>query len=222
MALTKATIKNLEAADIPFECLFNPTEYTAARTVNWNKKPANGRNIPFVEYTGGDNATMNLQLLFDCNEPRNIGGRQVHDVRFFIKKLEDYMKPTILAISGKTMRKRPPFLLFQWGDDYKFKAVLTSLSVRYTLFKESGEPVRATADISLLQVADEQQPGTNPTSRSEPGYKRRIVMPHDTLALIAYEEYGDSNQWRSIAGVNEIEDPMKLQAGQVLAIPPLR
>jgi nucleoid-associated protein YgaU len=46
------------------------------------------------------------------------------------------------------------------------------------------------------------------------------VRPRDTLAGIAYEEYGDPNRWRDIATTNEIDDPLGLRPGQILVIPP--
>ena len=112
-------------------------------------------------------------------------------------------------------------VIFQWGPNWSFKAAITSLSVRYTLFREDGTPVRATATVTFQEIDDNPQ-GQNPTSISrEPGRKRREVRPHDTLALIAYEEYGDATRWRVIAEENQIEDPLNLAPGTVLSIPPM-
>ena len=120
----------------------------------------------------------------------------------------------------KTKKARPPLCLFQWGGQWSFQAVVTSLSVRYTLFHENGIPVRATAKITLEEAEDAaEKKGTNPTSYAEPGRKRREVRPHDTLPLIAYEEYGDPAQWRRIAEDNHMDNPFALRPGQVLSIP---
>jgi len=100
---------------------------------------------------------------------------------------------------------------------------VTSLSVRYTLFREDGTPVRATATIALEEAQDDDDTtGTNPTSFGEGGRKRRIVRPDDTLATIAFEEYGDAGAWRTIAQDNELVDPLAIKPGQILSIPARR
>lgn len=219
MALTKATLKNLDKPGDPaFECLFNPTEYTNAVNVKWKPKNANGREIPSVEYTGGDNATIKAQLFFDANEPRRVQGREVSDVRYFVDKLMEFTKPLESTKNQKTKRARPPYLLLQWGRNFTWKGVVTSLSTRYTLFKESGEPVRCTVDIQMMQVPGDAR-GTNPTSFAEPGQRRRVIQPQDTLAVIAFQEYGDASRWRDIADANRLDDPLALRPGDVLAIP---
>ncbi len=42
---------------------------------------------------------------------------------------------------------------------------------------------------------------------------------HDTLPLIAYEEYGDPNKWRLIADANKLHDPTAIEEGDIIAIP---
>ena len=220
---TKAVITNWDKQSDKFECLFNPTEYSYSMTNNWTPKRANLREMSHLEYTGGDNSSMTLDLFFDTVEPRKMGGRTVMDVREYVKKLQEFMTPSVAVNGSQNRHKRPPYLLFQWGDQYSFKSVLKTMSVRYTLFSQTGEPIRCTASVTLLSVESDSevnQPGTNPTSFSEPGHKRREVMPQDTLALIAYQEYGNPGRWRHIAEANGIEDPQDLRPGQVLAIPP--
>lgn len=215
MGLTKASLQNLETKQ-KFDCLFNPTEYTIAKTNSWQAKPVIGKNVPQLDFTGGGSRTLTFQLFFDVSE------KQGGDVR---KHINEMWKLAMIDESKKnrsTQRSRPPLCLFQWGQHWSFQAVVASLTVRYTLFREDGTPVRATADVTFQEASDEaDQPGTNPTSHAEPGRRRRIVQPRDTLALIAFEEYGDSNRWRAIAEDNRLDDPLSLTPGQVLSIPTL-
>jgi len=46
------------------------------------------------------------------------------------------------------------------------------------------------------------------------------VSGQERLDEIAYRFYGDPSMWRLIARANKIADPLNLQAGQVLWIPP--
>ena len=45
------------------------------------------------------------------------------------------------------------------------------------------------------------------------------VRAGDTLAGIAYAEYGNPNLWRAVAELNNIDDPMRLRPGQRLMLP---
>jgi len=215
MGLTKASITNEDTKET-IRVLFNPTEYTIEKTNNWQVKPVVGRNVPKVDFTGGGPQKLSMDLFFDVFEQDGA------DVGNEVKKLQKltliHPKPT----NDKTKKSRPPRCTFTWGPNWSFTAVVMSLKVRYTLFREDGTPARATASIVFQEALDDtQQPKQNPTSGSlEPGRKRREVRPYDTLALIAYEEYGDSTEWRLIARENQIEDPLSLRPGQVLSIPP--
>lgn len=219
MKLEKLRIRNLRTGD-EFTCLFNPTEYSVAKTNQWKEKPVVGKNVPKLDFTGGGSRKLTLQLLLDVFE---VDGANVND---HVKKLEALTRIDEAKINPKTKRARPPFCQLEWGTHWTFKAVITSLTVKYVLFREDGTPVRATADATFQEgepsddEADGQKP-TNPSSHAEPGRKRRLVGPRDTLAGIAYDEYGDPTRWRRIADDNHLEDPLDLHPGQVLSIPPL-
>jgi nucleoid-associated protein YgaU len=45
------------------------------------------------------------------------------------------------------------------------------------------------------------------------------LVAGDTLAGIAYVEYGNPNLWRAVAELNGIDDPMRLRPGQRLMLP---
>lgn len=216
MALTKATITNL-GNNKKFEVLFNPNEYTIAKTNSWQARPVVGKNVPQLDFTGGGARTLTLELFLDVMDKAN-----ETDVRPYVDKLWELTMIDEAHKNAATDRSRPPLCLFQWGGNWHFKAAVTSLSVRYTLFGEDGIPIRAIANVTLEEAEDEaDQPGTNPTSYSEAGARRREIRPRDTLALIAYQEYGDSSKWRPIAEANGIDDPRKLTPGQIIAIPTL-
>src|SRR6266567_3043413 len=116
--------------------------------------------------------------------------------------------------SGK--KGRPPRVQFQWGEAFSFDAVITSITQKFTLFKENGVPVRATLDVGFQQIKDElDYPNQNPTSGGIGGGREWTVKEGDTLASIAYEEYGDSNKWRPIADANRLTQVRRLRPGAV-------
>jgi nucleoid-associated protein YgaU len=105
---------------------------------------------------------------------------------------------------------------------WSFKAVITSVTERYTLFRDDGTPVRATVDLNLLQgeLKDEKRP-QNPTTVGRSGYRQWIVSEGDTIDWIAFTEYGDASKWRYIADINNLDEPDRLRPGRALAIAPL-
>jgi LysM repeat protein len=209
----KATIKNLDTDDT-VECMFRPKEYTFSKTNSWSSSTVVGKNVPKPQFSGGQAMTLEMELFFDTYESGE-------DVRKHTDKIWKLM-----LIDTKTKDKGhkgwPPKCEFRWGKTWSFKAVITSLRQRFTLFLSDGTPARSTLTVTFQQIAEEgQYPGQNPTTTSLSGYKTRTVKQGETLDWIAYEEYGDSTLWRFLANINNLENPMKLEAGRVLAIAPL-
>ena len=59
----------------------------------------------------------------------------------------------------------------------------------------------------------------NPTSGSYAVRKVHRTIAGDTLAGIAYAEYGDPTQWRPLAAYNGIDDPQRIRPGVTLLLP---
>lgn len=210
--LTKAFLTNVDTKE-QIEFLFNPTEYSMSKSNNWDSTPIPGFEVPPTEFQGGQAATLNLDLFFDTFE-RN------EDVRNYTDKVVKLTK-----ISPKTKQNgqtgRPPQVLFNWGKVVSSKSIITSLSIKYTLFKPDGTPVRATMSLSLQECENHSvQRPQNPTSQGSYGHKVHVVQPGDTIGLIAYKHYGNSRSWRLIADTNGLDNPKELQTGQALEIVP--
>jgi len=214
--LTEANILVMEGIrtgqQVP--CMFRPKEYSIAKQNRWQPGEAKGRGIPQLEFKGGGSSSLTMELFFDTYE------KDV-DVRGYTNQVWQLMNIDPLLIDPTTAKGRPPMVRFQWGPVISFKAVITNLTQKFTMFKSDGTPVRATLTVTF-QEAEEMGsfPAQNPTTMSRTGYKTRVVKEAENLDWIAYEEYGDASLWRYIADVNDIENPRKLYPGQVLSILP--
>lgn len=212
--LEKAKIKNLDTGT-EVQCMFNPKEYTFTKTNTWSSDVKIGQNVPEVKFTGGKAMTLTMELFFDTYET----GEDVRTYTDHIWRLMRINEDT----KDKGHKGWPPKCEFQWGETWSFKAVITSLTQKFTLFLGNGTPARSTLNVAFQQVLDEgKYPGQNPTTISRPGYKTRRVQQGETLDVIAFNEYGDSNKWRFLADINSLENPMKLRAGQMIAIAPIK
>jgi hypothetical protein len=204
-------------------CFFNPKEYTLSKQNKWEEKTAKGEDVPHMEFAGGTTGSLKLQLLFDTYEEHKISNKVFNnagdDVRVYTSQLWKMMEIAEENKNPKTQKGEPPQCRFTWGNYWAFLAVIESISEKFILFKSDGTPVRAIVDISLKQIKDESKfPRQNPTSGGSPGDRLRRIREGETLAGIAYEEYGDANTWRYLAETNSIDDPRRIKPGTVLLV----
>jgi nucleoid-associated protein YgaU len=54
------------------------------------------------------------------------------------------------------------------------------------------------------------------------GMRTHRVIGGETLDTIAFKELGSASQWRHIAELNNLDDPLSIVPGQHLMIAPLR
>ncbi|MCB0155289.1 MAG: LysM peptidoglycan-binding domain-containing protein [Anaerolineae bacterium] len=212
-------------------CQFNPASITIAKEVSWEASGGEGdggeeaapqpnRNAPELEFKGGGGATFSLELLFDTTDQPP--GTTARDVRRYTNDL------LALTLGEPKQEKKteaeeveaPKPVIFGWGDFELFQAVITKVEISFIMFDPDGKPVRATAAVEFLEYAEKPAGSQNPTTRTEPR-KTWIVEQGQSLQQIAYAEYGHPGHWRHLADSNDLLNPLKLQPGQVLILPPL-
>lgn len=213
-SLSHAKIINLDGGGAAVECLFNPKEYSFSKHNTWSAGQTKGHNMPQLEFGGGQPATLQMQLFFDTYA----AGKDVR--KKYTNAIWNLMMVDPSLMDPKTKKSRPPKVRFQWGSAWSFDAVITSISQKFTLFLPDGTPVRATLDVAFQQIKDEALlPKQNPTSGGVGGERVWVVNEGDTLAWIAFKEYGDSTVWRRIADANRLTRVRRLVPGTVLEIP---
>jgi LysM repeat protein len=206
MALVKAKIINLDKSDDDLTVLFNPKEFSIQKTVQWEPHKSPGLDLPEHEFTSGNPRILSVELFFDTYEEK----KSVHE---FTDKLQNYA----LVDPDK---HQPPVVMFQWGK-VKFKGVVETLNMRFTMFLSDGTACRAVATVSIKEWETAKDQTTTKKRNSPDHSKRRTVKTGETLALIAHEEYDDAAEWRRIADANGIVDPKDVKPGTVLTLPPI-
>ncbi|AZI44507.1 hypothetical protein EHF33_16465 (plasmid) [Deinococcus psychrotolerans] len=147
--LIKANIHTIEGPKISVDCLFNPKEYQVQRSNNWGQADNSTKNAFDLTFSGSSGAKLSLQLFFDTYLREN--DREVKDVRVYTDKLWQMMNIEDSLRDPKTQKGRPPRVLFQWGKNWLFNAVMTSMQQQYTLFTPSGMPVRAMVTVEFQE-----------------------------------------------------------------------
>jgi Contractile injection system tube protein len=202
--------------------LFNPTEYTITKTNTWTYKEVQGAALPPPEFGGGGPREISLSLLLDAallDASQSV--KDITDKLFLMMEVADGQPPA-------GTRASPPYVTFRWGAMDTFKAVCTSLTVAYQLFRPNGEPIRADVKLQLKQAeqastasSGSANQGTNPTTRAMAGHGVHTFQDGDSLPAVAYRAYGDATRWRVIAEANDIDDPMRVRRGTALMLPKL-
>lgn len=208
-----ATIKKKEGG-ISIPCMFNPEDYTIAQSNTYQVVYENGSDVPKMEFSGAGERSLKLNTLyFDTYESKK-------DVTQITRKLFALMKPSVEYQHENETKKRPSPVIFRWGM-FKFFAVITTCSQKFTMFLQNGLPVRAEVQVEFKQhLKTDMYLPQNPTSGGGPVERIWQVKAGDRLDLIAAQVYRDATIWRLIADRNQIVDPMSLRAGQNLRIPP--
>lgn len=199
-----------ELAVVPFQ--FNPKEVTISKSAKWERKPTKGSNSAGPpEFTGSEPAKMNLEMFFDAVGPQD--GSVVKAVETLLSSC----LPT--AKTAGTKRPTPPIVVLHWGSTASFPAFITSASAKFTLFSSEGTPIRATCTVQLEEMPGEKFRKQNPTSGSHDVRRVHRMIAGDTLASVAFAEYGDPTTWRALAAFNHIDDPLRVPTGTVLLLP---
>lgn len=192
---------------------FNPKELTLAKSAAWTRASGRGnKKSGPPQYNGPQPSKLSLEMFFDASD------RQDNSVVKTVEQLFACCVPTDASFQQK--KGSPPWVLFRWGGLTGFLSYVSSVSVKYTLFTSGGLPVRATCSVTLEELSGDA-PGQNPTSGSLVPQRVHITVEGDTLAGVAYREYGIAATWRAVADVNGIDDPMRLPPGTRLLLPTL-
>lgn len=195
---------------------FNPNTLQLQKTNEWRRSPSRmAEESALPEFVGSGPRMLSLEVFLDATATHD------NSVEQAVEKLLKACVPTPASLG----RKKPasPWVRFEWGTarTTSFYGVVTSVSATYTLFDVDGKPLRATCALSI-EEASVDVPGQNPTSGARTARSTHTVVAGDTLAMLAWREYGDASAWREIAEANGIDDPMALAPGTELVVPALR
>jgi nucleoid-associated protein YgaU len=190
---------------------FNPKEVTISKSAQWEKKPAKGaKKAGPPEYNGADPCKLTLEMFFDATL------QSTDSVVASVEKLFSCCVP--IEKSRKAQKPMPPLVVFKWGGITSFAAYVTQVNAKYTRFACNGVPIRAVCTVNLEEMPSEAAK-QNPTSGVLAVERVHTMIAGDTLALVAYREYGDPALWRPLATYNRVDDPMRIAGGTQILLP---
>jgi hypothetical protein len=229
MTTEKITIKqlndNYDYIGEPIEAIYyNPGEYTIETKNQYQRTAIPGLAMPITQFINGETQTLSLTLFFDTYEDHTIEPNKVikghEDVRKYTRQIVKLMEinPTL---------HHPPVCEFSWGKSLsssiinKFRGVIDSCSQTYTMFLEDGTPVRAKLTLNISEYRNIKEQLEALRLESPDRTKYRVLKEGDSLWQMAFREYNDSKEWRTIARKNNIDFPRNVSPGTMLILPPL-
>ena len=222
MGLTKAKLEiEKEVGKSVITVLFNPSEYQLTDGANYSEKKVPGLDGPIIQYISGDATELSLNLFLDTYvppKPKSLisfgsSGDSSTDVSDITKQIAN-----ATSIDGSL--HRPPKVTFRWGS-LNFQGVVTKFNHTYTMFAESGMPVRAKVTLTFKSLISPKDTRRKSPFESPDRTKYRTIRQGMGLWDIASMEYGDPDMWKVIARENGILNPLDIRAGQVVKLPAL-
>lgn len=145
MSLEKARIYIKQKGQFknpPLEVMFNPAEYTVKYQNNFNKY-VESKSVSQI-FVGQKPPVLSMTLFLDTYETKESVRDHVDRILELMDAVDD--EPTICT--------------FCWGG-FRFDGILISANQEYTMFLDSGIPVRATVNAQFIFYED-------PAAKKEP------------------------------------------------------
>lgn len=157
-ARQKLCIASLDEPKIRIDAQYNPKDLKIQRDITWEdgRQGANraDRRLPHspehndLDFKGGSQRTMNIELLFDGYET----GRSIEPAVATLETLATVYNPEALC----DHERRPHHCLVGWGGGQEampsFRCVINSLTTTYTMWNTQGRPLRATCTVSFKEA----------------------------------------------------------------------
>ena len=158
------------------------------------------------QFVGSGSSKLSLELLFDTSATGKDVRAETEKVAYFVMA-----KPQ----DNPDEKRKPPNVRFQWGS-FIFEGNIDTMDETLDYFSEEGVPLRASVALSLSRDnivflfgnassggAGNNTGATSPLDAARPG---------DSIASMA-ARIGASADWKAIASANDIDDPLRLEAG---------
>ena len=175
------------------------------------------------QFVGAGTTKLALTLWFDVTA---MTSNPFDDVRRLTTEVIHFMTPA--AIPGDAKKLVPPATRFSWGN-FLFDGILEGLEETLEFFSPEGKPLRAQMSVTLGQqkilVTQFKGEGRLPTPGQAPLAPAREGDSLQQMAGRGGLSFGVSvgvsvggSEWKAVASANGIEDPLRLQRGQLIDV----
>jgi Contractile injection system tube protein len=202
--------------DVSFTVMLNPSEFTHDYTISYNTKKTLGQVGSDTKFSAINPDKINFAILIDGTGavPSADSKAKIVDVS---TQLENLSKVVYSYVGDE---HQPSHVRLLWGT-LIFFGRMESMSTQYTLFKPSGEALRAKVTLKFVGFMSKKQMELE-SNRSSPDLSHIVdVVEGDTLPLLCDRIYGDSWYYLEVAKFNRLASFRTLKPGMRLHFPPL-
>lgn len=218
LTITRCTVSGDKAKPTgdAMQVMINPSSLSHAHSISYNGERRGeieqGRTSVESKFAGIGPEKVSFSLVFDSSGA-------VPGPKISVPDEIERLKSLVYDYDGKT--HEPNVVRLTWGALQSFEGRMTSLSVDYTVFRPSGEPVRAKIAIEFTSFMTHLQANLRARRNSPDMTHEVVVLDGDTLPLLCERIYGDSSHYREVAEANGLTTFRRLQPGTHLSFKPL-
>jgi Contractile injection system tube protein len=219
LLITACTVEkdgSVTLGNTEFEVMLNPSSYNHQRVISYNHESTFGeigKEVKFAAF-GGEEVRLDFVIDGTGVVSPSSGGSSYDDVKTQIRSL------SAVVYDYVGIDHEPSVVRLLWGT-LIFFGRLKTMSVEYTLFKPTGEPLRAKVKLAFNGFMSKKKQALV-ANRSSSDLSHSVeVREGDTLPLLCYRIYRDSSRYMEVARFNGISAFRKLEAGARISFPPL-
>lgn len=197
-----------------FKFTLNPDKFEHTYEIGYSDKGALGQSATNTKFSGTRPETLKIGTIIDTTGAVGEAGAADKDL---ITQLKDLMD---IVYKYEGDKHEPNVVQVVWGNKI-FLGRLQSISVNNTLFKASGESLRARLELVFKSFMSNEEESAR-ANRSSPDMSHTVVVKAgDTPPLLCHRIYRDSSYYLEVAAHNDLTDFRDLEPGSKLHFPPL-
>lgn len=200
-----------------FVVMINPANFNNSETICYNDDKSFGQAGQALKFGAVGPKKISFEIILDgtgvLNSP--LFGNPVVEVKDQLAQLKN------LVAKYEGSKHTPNVVQIVWGS-FLFYGCMHAMTVKNTLFKSSGAPLRAKVNLSFTQYKTPQEIIKSANTNSPDLTHIIEVVAGDTLPLLCNKIYKNSAYYLQVAQINNLTNFRQLTPGIKLKFPPLR
>lgn len=192
----------------PYVAMFNPENWQIQERAVHNTARPHGNDGAPARFDGIESRKLSFDLIVDGTGASGEKREVLADV---------LLLKTTIGFNGDLHQTNRLFVIF---GTQMFRGVFESISIKFTLFRPNGIPLRAIISLSFIEDTDPVTGILKMNLLSSDLTHNRLVKDKDRLDLLCHYIYKDPRFYIEAARANNLTSVRKLPLGAELTFPP--